>query len=321
MPDAKSGSILWQSEDSQITLVDIPRSISSAQGTQSQPCYDLLSSTQAPTEPYQTNEPKSAQAQSKLVRNTVDAESHKVYAELLNDALLRVRDVHDGPWCLPRPFLKTSTKASSKRKLDARDADDLASSRRTTTTTIQDTRREDESPDGFLQKLSRSAFSIVHGVESSEDSHSYQYHPPPEPNTRASFSVNEPGSCDASYTFYIPPESSFVLGPCSDAHTLHTYIRAQAQELDVSKKFDLMLLDPPWPNRSVKRTHKTAHSTYSTAQSLEDIYQLLTGMDLDVLMADSCLVAIWITNKPSVRDLVLGENGLFDCWGIELCLA
>jgi N6-adenosine-specific RNA methylase IME4 len=86
----------------------------------------------------------------------------------------------------------------------------------------------------------------------------------------------------------------------------------------VPKKFDIILLDPPWPNRSVKRTHKTAHSTYSTAQSLEEIYQLIIGMDLDVWMPDSCLVAIWITNKPAVRDLVLGENGLFDCLGVEL---
>jgi N6-adenosine-specific RNA methylase IME4 len=86
----------------------------------------------------------------------------------------------------------------------------------------------------------------------------------------------------------------------------------------VPKKFDFLLLDPPWPNRSVKRTHKTAPSTYSTAESLEDIYQLLMGMDLDVLMAESCLVAMWITNKPAVRDLVLGENGIFDCWGVEL---
>jgi N6-adenosine-specific RNA methylase IME4 len=173
-------------------------------------------------------------------------------------------------------------------------------------------------PSDFLQKLSRQAFSIVHGLESSGDNHPYRHLPPSEPKGRASFSVNEPGNRDSSYTFYIPPESSFVLGPCSDASTLHTYIRAQAQELDVSKKFDLVLLDPPWPNRSVKRTHKTAHSTYSTAQSLEDIYQLLMGMDLDILMVDSCLVAIWITNKPAIRDLVLGENGLFDCWGVEL---
>lgn len=314
----RPGSVLWQSEDSQITLIDILRSISSAQGTQKQPCHDLLSSTRAQTEPFQTNEPKSAKARSKLVSNTVEAESHGVYAELLHDALFKIRGAHDGPWCLPRPFLETSAKASSKRKLAARDADDHAGFQKDTTATPLRIHHEDGIPSGFLQKLCQQAFSIVNGVESSGDNHPYQYLPPPEPKGRASFSVNEPGNRDASYTFYIPPESSFVLGPCSDASTLHAYIRAQAQELDVSKKFDLVLLDPPWPNRSVKRTHKTAHSTYSTAQSLEDIYQLLMGMDLDILMADSCLVAIWITNKPAVRDLVLGENGLFDSWGVEL---
>ncbi|KAM0713036.1 hypothetical protein Q7P35_000487 [Cladosporium inversicolor] len=318
MADATPRFILWQSEDRQITLIDITRSISSAQGTYDQPCHELLSSTPAQTEPYQTNEPKSAAARSKLVSNTVDAEAHEAYAELLNDALTRVRAVHDGHWCLPRPFLETSAKPSSKRKLDARDTDDLASPKVPTTATPQGNRHEDEIPSDFLRRMSRQAFSIVHGVESLGGSHRYQYHPPLEPNTRASFSIGESGSCKVSYDFYIPPESSLVLGPCSDARTLHTYIRAQAQELDVPKKFDLILLDPPWPNRSVKRTHKTAHSTYSTAQSLEDIYQLLMGMDLDVLMADSCLVVIWITNKPAVRDLVLGENGLFDCSGVEL---
>lgn len=318
MTKATLSPVLWQSEDHRVSLIDVPRSISLVQGTCDQPCHDLLSSSQPQTEPYKTNEPKSAAARSKLVGNTVDAEAHEIYAGLLNHALAWVRAVHTGPWCLPRPFLETSTKLNSKRKLDARDTDDLANLKDPTTAKCQAIHHEDEIPDGFLRKLSQQAFSIVHGVESSGDSYPYQYHPSSELNTRASFSVSKPGNCNASYTFYIPPKSSFVLGPCSDAHTLHTYIRAQAQELDVPKKFDVILLDPPWPNRSVKRTHKTAHSTYSTAQSLEEMYQLLMGMDLDVLMADACLAAIWITNKPAVRDLVLGENGLFDCWGVEL---
>jgi N6-adenosine-specific RNA methylase IME4 len=318
MTKATLSPVLWQSGDHKITLVDIPRSISLAQGTYGRPCHDLLFSSQPQTEPYKTNEPNSAAARSKLLSNTVDAAAHELYAELLNDALDRVKTVHDGRWCLPRPFLETSTKGNLKRKLDAKDANDFDNPKDLMTATCQTVHREDEMPDGFLRKVSRQAFSVVHGIECSGDSHPYQYHPSSELNTRASFSVGEPGSCDAPYTFYIPPNSSFVLGPCSDVHTLHTYVRAQAQELDVPKKFDLILLDPPWPNRSVKRTHKTAHSTYSTAQSLEEIYQLLMGMDLDVLMADSCLVAVWITNKPAVRDLVLGENGLFDCLGVEL---
>jgi N6-adenosine-specific RNA methylase IME4 len=44
---------------------------------------------------------------------------------------------------------------------------------------------------------------------------------------------------------------------------------------------------------------------------------LLLNTHLEILTEDQCLVGIWITNKPSIRDLVVGENGIFDCWGIE----
>lgn len=52
--------------------------------------------------------------------------------------------------------------------------------------------------------------------------------------------------------------------------------------------------------------------------TLWDIQNLLLEMDLDVLMADQSLVGVWTTNKPAMRDLVLGEGGLFDIWGVEL---
>ncbi|KAK1087551.1 hypothetical protein LTR33_000994 [Friedmanniomyces endolithicus] len=87
---------------------------------------------------------------------------------------------------------------------------------------------------------------------------------------------------------------------------------------DMSKTFDFILLDPPWPNRSVKRTHQTAGSTYNIATNHREIEDLLLGMDLDMLMADECLVGVWITNKQAVRELVLNEGGLFDSWGVQL---
>jgi N6-adenosine-specific RNA methylase IME4 len=206
-----------------------------------------------------------------------------------------------------------------KRKLGGREEDDLtelehsASTHRSTCPPI-----EASDTGNLLSRLSKETLSMVDGIEPAERGHPYHLYPESDGKTRMTFSVGKQGGPDTPHGFLVPPGSSFVLGPCSDARTLHASIRAQAQELEVSKTFDLILLDPPWPNRSVKRTHKTANSTYSTAQSLGAIHQLIMGMDLDVLMADSCLVAMWITNKPAVRDLVLGENGLFDCWGVEL---
>ncbi|KAK0939510.1 hypothetical protein LTR29_008879 [Friedmanniomyces endolithicus] len=91
-----------------------------------------------------------------------------------------------------------------------------------------------------------------------------------------------------------------------------------AEQRDGRKTFDFILLDPPWPNHSVKRTHKTAGSTYNTAANLRDVEDLLLGMDLDMLMADECLIGVWITNKQAIRALILDEGGLFDSWGVQL---
>jgi N6-adenosine-specific RNA methylase IME4 len=319
MANATSNPIIWQSDEKNITLIDIPSSISSAQGTREQPCHDLLLSTPAQVEPYKTNEPKSAAARANLISNTVDAESHQVYAELLHGAVNTIRAAYDGLWCHPRLFVGAHTENGLKRKSGGGDEDDLAKPEHGASTHRSTCPgNEDSDSSDLLSTLSKQPFSIIHGVEHAEEGYSYRLCPTSDGKTRAGLCVGRPGDHDVSYDFLMPTESSFVLGPCSDARTLHASIRAQAQELEVSKRFDFILLDPPWPNRSVKRTHKTANSTYATAQSLGAIHQLIMGMDLDVLMADSCLVAIWITNKPAVRDLVLGANGLFDCWGVEL---
>lgn len=41
-------------------------------------------------------------------------------------------------------------------------------------------------------------------------------------------------------------------------------------------------------------------------------------MRLDSIMAADCLVGMWITNKAAVRELVLGADGIFPCWNVEL---
>lgn len=309
--------VLWQSDDSQVILIDIPRSIASAQGTRDEPCHDLVCSTQAQAKPYQTNEPKSAAAREKLMNNTVDAHAHKIYAKNLNDAMDQIKAVYARDWCLPRPFIEASSQHSLKRKPSLGDLDE--SSRAGSTGNLHtSSRQQNATSSDVLPTLAQQPFCRVHGVESTGEDYPYQYRPPSQINTRGVISVGAPGDDDSTFDFFVPPQSSFVLGSCSDSRVLHQSVRAQAEELEVSKRFDFTLLDPPWPNRSVKRTHKTAHSTYATAASLQDIHQLIAGMDLDVLMTDSCLVAIWITNKPAVRDLVLGDDGLFDCWGVEL---
>jgi len=307
---------LWQSESKDVTLIDIPRSISLAQGTGEHPCQDLLLSTKPQEEPYPTNEPKSTAARARLVNNTVDAALHNEYALLICDALSRIKAEYTGPWCLPRRFVEVPADKGKKRKLspEGEGGDGETGDAKKGMHSGGGLHRS--LPSDFLRYLSDIPSARTHGVDLEESSHMSEFER--DGTTQTWLAVSDPQNQAAAFNFSIPPGSSFILGSCWDPTILHRYIRAQAQELDVPKTFDAILLDPPWPNRSVKRTHKTANATYSTAATLQDIYQLIMGMDLDMLMAENCAVAMWITNKPAVRDLVLGEGGLFECWGVEL---
>ena len=149
-------------------------------------------------------------------------------------------------------------------------------------------------------------------------------------------SSNNGSSNSSPYSFYIPPRSTFHLNDCHDAASFHAVVRNLSHEdsssnsngntYKPSRRFDLILLDPPWPNASAKRKRKhsrkqnrkrkhgqqTASEGYSTQANLRQTRNLLYAMDLDRLVAPNALVGIWITNKPAVRNLILGPGGLFE---------
>jgi len=99
--------------------------------------------------------------------------------------------------------------------------------------------------------------------------------------------------------FLIPPGSTFILSTLERG--LPSFLSScDTLLLTVAKKFDLVLMDPPWPNRSVR--HSSAYRTRES-QALDPFQQAV-----DVVMSHLLpqgLVAVWITNKPSVRASVL----------------
>lgn len=259
-------------------LVDIPRSIEQAQGSNS---TRHLASCPPLQTAYLTNDPKSAKARSKLGANSVGSDLHESYAEDLHRALDAVKSSFKGDWCLPRCCDEgASAPATKKRKVD---------------------------PEPLVQP-NREAYSSALQC------------------TRPGLMVtSDPVWIDASCRpatdcpgYLIPHGASFQLSDCKASRAFHANIRSQAEAADLPRHFDFILLDPPWPNRSVKRTHKTPGSTYATSPTLRDVRKLILGTDLDMLMAENCLIAIWITNKAAIRDIVLGSDGIFACWGIEL---
>lgn len=68
---------------------------------------------------------------------------------------------------------------------------------------------------------------------------------------------------------------------------------------------DLVLIDPPWPNRSAARarTARTA-SSYETLTDLYDVWRLRPALESLLATAPdgvAPLVALWVTNHPKVR--------------------
>ena len=100
------------------------------------------------------------------------------------------------------------------------------------------------------------------------------------------------------------------------AEALHGSIQEHSQTFDTSApRFDLLILDPPWPNRSARR--KTSNK-YATVSNLNEMRTLLLQIPVASHITSDGLVAIWITNKNSIQDFLTSPTGLFAAWGLEV---
>lgn len=118
----------------------------------------------------------------------------------------------------------------------------------------------------------------------------------------------------ASLQFDIPPRSAALNRKLVQSPASMTALAAFCpQSLG---RFPMILLDPPWPNRSARR--KASYQTYKrdgSAASLQALMDLLTALNIgDHLLPDG-VMAIWITNRSVVRKSVLD---FFAQLGVEL---
>lgn len=104
----------------------------------------------------------------------------------------------------------------------------------------------------------------------------------------------------------IPPLSTVVQGKIADTlHVVHVYAPLGA--------FGLILMDPPWPNRSAKRK-----GSYSISTDTHQLQDLLLSLPIPELLSQDGLVGVWVTNKKAFRGLLLDPCGVFDLWGLRL---
>ncbi|KAL6244175.1 hypothetical protein RBB50_009045 [Rhinocladiella similis] len=100
--------------------------------------------------------------------------------------------------------------------------------------------------------------------------------------------------------YLIPPRSTFIYSPLQLGHpTSSVWLH-----LATSNRFDLILMDPPWTNRSVRHA-----SQYRTAEDQgSDPFRQATEI-VETSLSPQGLVAIWITNKASIRANVVQTFG------------
>ncbi|XP_005095786.1 N(6)-adenine-specific methyltransferase METTL4 [Aplysia californica] len=102
------------------------------------------------------------------------------------------------------------------------------------------------------------------------------------------------------HLFLVPAKSMFL------SCTFWNFIKGGYMQLTDGGGYDLIVVDPPWRNKSVKR--KKSYWTFEESD--------LKQIPVPALANEACLVCVWVTNKDSLISCV--KNDLFPAWGVEL---
>ncbi|KAI4166735.1 MAG: hypothetical protein LQ343_007796 [Gyalolechia ehrenbergii] len=300
------GSLLYQNVDATVTLLDIPHSIAEAQGTPDNPCGDMLYSLPPLENPFPSIEPNSQKAAKQKVRENLNRGSLSKPTfpqDLLAQGLADVRAAHAGAFCLQRKFAdRVKSRISQPKKRTIEEVDTV----------------EGSADKGFvLGPIFKPRKPLLLSCSATSNG--------PEPVHMADVVdcvVRNPHDksvqlllLETAQEYIIPPLSNFLLSTVGtrEAALFSSAAYKLLPEPSVSAapgQFDFILLDPPWDNRSVRRS-----KSYETQRKAkDDPMDILQGV-LMKHIAPGGLVACWITNKQSVRDSALQA---FEAWGLEL---
>ena len=323
-------AILYQSADREITLIDIPTSIGIAQGRS-----DTLLSTPPLEEPIQLNEEYQPRAARTNRIISADTAHHEAYKSLIQQALLDIRAHIPGSWCASRqvfPNLSRYGKGATRtndleKELEQRfrewvtggesKIDDTSFDFQTMMASLGAPEVQPATAGNSAQhwviSCTASGDTDLHDGVTAEWSPAFYNAESQSLNlTIARAKANEEQESRA-YHFTVPPLSAFFLSDCEHPDSFRTFFRDVTNEHSLPRHFDLVLLDPPWPNRSAKRK-----GAYEQTGGMPYMKRMLLKMDVDNYLEHNALVGIWITNKSALRDHVLAPGGLFETWNVGL---
>ncbi|KAI9723985.1 MAG: hypothetical protein M1812_000703 [Candelaria pacifica] len=306
-----STAILYQSDAKDVTLIDIPTSIAIAQEGPSVVRYGHLLSSEPLLQPYPSIEPKSDKAKAELQRNNRAREDvHDALRSHILVALEEIRKRHNGNWCLPRRIKptqqlnKASAQMRKEKSEEANYGDQLPLE-----------------PDfhtfaANLNILSRFQTEKEVIYLSPEEDNKDEL---PDISTLYNTAICNPTdsylnlSIGQKDRFIIPPLCTFIQAELTCS--LDTFKQAATERLPPKTssarpgQFDIIIVDPPWSNLSVKRAGK-----YKVDRD-NSLMRFLAKSELGQHLARDGYVGVWITNKAASRKAVVN---LFSHWRVQL---
>ncbi|KAL8696935.1 MAG: hypothetical protein Q9201_007402 [Fulgogasparrea decipioides] len=303
--------VLYQNEDRTITLIDLPQSISFAQGTPGNPCTDALYSSPPLKKPYASLEPRSEKAKQKVQHHILSGSLSQTSfpRELLVQGLAEIRAERSLTFCCQRrisPFVLTHQKENRSDSESSEDWDKRIPEPKMVTRSMARGFNYWMSKKHFI--LPSSALSNGYGTSQMVDiMNQVVINPFPQ---MTHIHISETGT-----SYRMPPLSTFMFAKVGQLEASRfsnaaCKILSEPTTSTAPGQFDFILLDPPWDNKSVRRSE-----TYQTRRNAEEDPLTVLQEMLGRHIAPGALVACWITNKQSVRATALE---IFETWGIDL---
>ncbi|KAI4277572.1 MAG: hypothetical protein LQ337_001645 [Flavoplaca oasis] len=300
-----SSSILYQNQARTVTLIDIPLSISLSQGTPEYPCTDLLYSDRPVEHPHPSIEPRSVKAKQR-VQERLPNPLPPFPRDLITQGLAEIRARRPQTFCSERRINQIRLPCHKEDQVPKKTAQLFEESAK---------QSEIKVPEWGIGAWCEPRGPLT--LSTTGEKYEIQRASDLINKVTANFSTR-PVIVNVGYPgmeYRVPPYSAFMLSRVGQREALH-FSRMASKLLPeptlsaAPGQFDFILLDPPWENRSARRSKAYA----SRRQANEDPMRVLETM-LGKHIAPDALVACWITNKASVRDAALRA---FQSWGVEL---
>jgi len=313
-------AILYQNPAKTVALIDIPRSISLAQGSPSHPHTAQIFSSPALRAPFPSTEPKTEKAKLRLLKlQSQDGFGTQFPEASLRLAMEETSEGFEGKWCLERKLPADSpVRQGRKRKYGGErkqmtEAESASSVHHICSISSETQNVPGSASGGFHDPVNLSALIDSPNAVACFNGRSFAnilFHNPCARPMTLKQAVSQSGF---SNMYMIPSHASFFLSKINQETAPSMSMAALTMFSTPSAtagrgQFDFILLDPPWENRSVKRAAK--YATMRESDPLE-VLQSMLGQHI----APDGLIACWITNKPSVRDTALEA---FEAWDVDL---